>query len=50
LFGDADDWLYRDWLGIAAAKAGAEIWTYCLMPTTESPARRSIQARRKLGH
>jgi REP element-mobilizing transposase RayT len=31
-FGDADRRLYRDWLGIAAAKAGAEMWAYCLMP------------------
>jgi hypothetical protein len=26
LFGDADYRLYRDWLGVAAAKAGVEIW------------------------
>jgi putative transposase len=32
LFGDADYRLYGDWLGIAAAKTGAEIWAYCLMP------------------
>jgi hypothetical protein len=30
LFGDADYRLYRDWLGIVAAKARAEIWAYCL--------------------
>jgi putative transposase len=29
IFSDAD---YRDWLGIAATKAGVEIWVYCLMP------------------
>lgn len=27
-----DDRLYRDWLGIAVTKAGAQIWAYCLMP------------------
>ena len=32
-FGDADYRLYRDRLGIAAAKAGAEIRAYCLMPS-----------------
>ncbi len=31
-FGDEDYRLYRDLLGEAAAKAGAEIWAYCLMP------------------
>jgi hypothetical protein len=31
-FGDSDDRLYRDRLGIAAAKAGAAIWAYGLMP------------------
>jgi putative transposase len=31
-FEDADYGLYRDLLGVAAAKAGAEIWAYCLMP------------------
>jgi hypothetical protein len=30
--GDSDDRLDRDWLGIAAAKAGAEIRAHCLMP------------------
>jgi putative transposase len=32
LFGDSDDRLDRDPLGIAAAKAGAQIRAYCLMP------------------
>jgi putative transposase len=31
-FEDADYALYRDLLGEAAAKAGAEVWAYCLMP------------------
>jgi REP-associated tyrosine transposase len=31
LFGDSDDRLDRGWLGIAAAKVGAEIWAYGLM-------------------
>jgi len=31
-FGDGDYRLYRDLLGAAAAKAGAAIWAYCLMP------------------
>ena len=31
-FEDADYRLYRDMLAVAAAKAGAEIWAYCLMP------------------
>jgi putative transposase len=31
-FSDADYRLYRDLLGEAARKAGAEIWAYCLMP------------------
>jgi putative transposase len=31
-FGDADYRFYRDLLGAAAAKAGAEIWAWCLMP------------------
>jgi putative transposase len=31
-FEDADYRLYRDLLGAAAAKAGAAIWAYCLMP------------------
>jgi putative transposase len=30
-FGDSGYRLYREWLGIAAAKAGVEIWAYCLM-------------------
>jgi REP element-mobilizing transposase RayT len=32
LFGDSDDRLYRDPLGVAATKAGAEIRAYGLMP------------------
>ena len=32
LFGDCDYRLYRDWLGVAAAKASAQIRAYCLMP------------------
>ena len=31
-FGDADYRLYLALLGESAAKAGAEIWAYCLMP------------------
>ena len=31
-FEDADYRLYRDLLGEAAAKAGAAVWAYCLMP------------------
>jgi putative transposase len=31
-FGEADYRLYRNLLGEAAAKAGTEIWAYCLMP------------------
>ncbi|MFA6114594.1 MAG: transposase [Sphingomonas sp.] len=31
-FEDADYALYRDLLGEAAGKAGAEVWAYCLMP------------------
>src|SRR6185369_3990515 len=31
-FRDADYRLYRELLGAAAAKAGAAIWAYCLMP------------------
>ena len=31
-FDDGDYRLYRDLLGAAAAKAGAAIWAYCLMP------------------
>lgn len=31
-FEEADYHLYRDLLARAAAKAGAEIWAYCLMP------------------
>lgn len=31
-FGDADYRLYRDLLAGAAAKAGVQVWAYCLMP------------------
>ena len=31
-FEDMDYRLYRDLLAVASAKAGAEIWAYCLMP------------------
>lgn len=33
-FEDGDYVLYRSLIAAAAARAGAEVWAYCLMPTT----------------
>jgi hypothetical protein len=38
VFGDSGYRLYRDWLGIAAAKAGAEIWLIALCRTMCTPS------------